>query len=144
MSTRSWDENDRREVDRWLREVESIERASLRERKEAAATFLKDLLESPDVIAERVGWLLDGSYGRGSYLKAQQVLESPRMNRVAALTLMTAQAEWKTPSRLAVAAWKKLSPGQQEHLRRLVEREIDEAEESGRDPHRRTARRRRR
>lgn len=84
--------------------------------------------DRPDVVAERVGWLLDGNYGYGQMMMAKQVLGSPRMNRSAALTQMVAAYEWSSPSAMSRAAWKKLTKGQQAALEKAVQAAIRSAE----------------
>jgi len=104
--------------------LQEVENAPLQERKENAIEWFNDL-HDPKLIGERIDWLLDGSYGYAEYWKALQILESPRMNQVAALCVMIAILEWSTPQRLAIAAWKKLSPGQQATLKKEIQDIID-------------------
>lgn len=120
----AWTKFESDEVGRYLREVRERERAPLLDRKEAQREWFDAMRNDPKIVGERVGWLLDGNYGRGSYLKARQVLESPRMNRAAALSMMVADAEWMTPAPLAIAAWKKLTPVEKSALAREVEKAI--------------------
>ena len=124
-------EYERRELADAQRRLEEVERAPLAERKEAAAEFFEAMRDNPDIVAERVGWLLDGSYGYGPMMKAKQVLGSPRMNRSAALTQMVAAYEWSSPSAMTRAAWKKLTKAQQDALERAVQEEIRSAETKG-------------
>lgn len=121
-------EYERREFDEASRKLREVEKAPLAERKEAAAAFLEAMRDHPQIVAERVGWLLDGNYGYGSMQMAKRVLGSPRMNRSAALTHMIAAFEWSTPSAMAAAGWKKLTKAQQAALERAVQAEIKSAE----------------
>ena len=121
-------EYERRELADAQRRLDEVERAPLAERKEAAAEFFEAMRDNPDIVAERVGWLLGGNYGYGSMMKAKQVLGSPRMNRSAALTQMAAAYEWSSPSAMTRAAWKKLTKAQQDALERAVQEEIRSAE----------------
>lgn len=115
------------EITRYLREVAEIEKAPMHERKEAAAEFYEAMAHDPALVAERVGWLLDGNYGQGSYLKAHQVMaQSKRANKIASLTQMTAVMEWRCPFRMAAAAWKKLTPAQKAALDRAVQTAMDD------------------
>ena len=142
----AWTKFESDEVGRYLAEARARERAPLADRKDAQREFFDAMKNHPDVVGERVGWLLNGSYGQGAGLKASQILESPRMNRQAALTILVGDAEWMTPAAMAVAAWKKLTPSQKAALAREVEQAIRarEAEvkrereyEASRDPRRR-------
>jgi hypothetical protein len=124
-SDEEYERRERREAQQKLNEVE---KAPLAERKEAAAEFLVAMRDHPELVAERVGWLLNGSYGYGSMKMAKQVLGSPRMNRSAALTHMIAAFEWSTPNAMAIAGWKKLTKSQQAALEKAVQTEIRGAE----------------
>jgi hypothetical protein len=124
-SQAEYERNELREARQHLTE---IERAPLADRKEAAAEFLEAMRDDPELVAERVGWLLNGTYGYGEQLMARQVLDRPRMNRSAALTHMVAAFEWQTPNAMAVAGWKKLTKGQQAALERAVQGAIKDAE----------------
>ena len=120
-----YERHERRDAQRRLDEVE---KAPLAERKESAANFFDAMRDHPELVAERVGWLLDGSYGYGQKLMARAVLGSPRMNRSAALTQMIAAFEWSSPSAMTRAAWKKLTKGQQAALEKAVQATIRGAE----------------
>jgi len=115
------------------RKLTEVEKAPLAERKEAAAEFFAAMRDNPDIVAERVGWLLDGNYGYSSMLMAKQILGSPRMNRSAALTHMVGAFEWSSPGAMTVAAWKKLTKAQQAALERAVQAEIRSAETAERE-----------
>jgi hypothetical protein len=105
-SQAEYEQRELREANQRLTEVE---RAPLADRKEAAVEFLAAMRDDPDLVAERVGWLLDGNYGYGQMLMAKRVLGAPRMNRVAALTQMVAAFEWSSPGAMTREAWKKLT-----------------------------------
>lgn len=126
--TPSQAEYERRELREAKQRLTEIEKAPLADRKEAAAEFLEAMRDHPEIVAERIGWLLDGNYGYGQMLKAKQILGSPRMNRSAALTHMVAAYEWSTPNAMAIAGWKKLTKGQQVALDKAVLRAIKDAE----------------
>jgi len=110
-----------------MKKVTKVERAPLADRKEAQREFA-EALKAPDLIAERLGWLIDGNYGYGEMMRAKQVLKSPRMNREAALVQMVACYEWLCPQRGAMEAWKKLTAPEKKMLSRAVEIVISEAE----------------
>ena len=126
--TPSQAEYERRELSDAQRKLAELRRAPLSERKEAQAEFLKAMRDDPDLVAERIGWLLGGNYGYGSKLLAQRVLGSPRMNRSAALTQMIGAFEWMTPEDMVRAAWKKLSAGEKAALERAVQGAIKDAQ----------------
>ena len=119
---------ERRELDEANRKLREVEKAPLADRKEAADEFFEAMRDDPALVAERLRWLLDGNYGYGSMLMAKRILKSPRMNRSAALTHMIAAFEWSAPGPLVMAAWKKLTKGQQAALEKVVQAEIRSAE----------------
>jgi hypothetical protein len=114
-----------REFHAFQRDMREVERLPLAERKENARTFTHTLQVDPGLVAERVGWLLNGSYGAGSYAQAQQVARSPRMNQAAWLVQTIAALEWHVPPKMTIAAWKTLSMAQRTKLDRLIKKEIN-------------------
>ena len=108
--------------------IAQLRRAPLSDRKEAQAEFLKAMREDPELVAERVSWLLNGSYGYGSMLMAKRVLGSPRMNRSAALTQMIGAFEWMSPEDMVRSAWKKLSASEKAVLETAVQGAIARAQ----------------
>ena len=124
-------EYDRRELADAQRKLNDLRRAPLSDRKEAQAEFLTAMRGDPDLVAERIGWLLEGNYGYGSMLLAKRVLESPRMNRSAALTQMIAAFEWMAPEDMARAAWNKLTAAEKAALEKAVQTAIRDAESEG-------------
>ena len=121
-------EYERRELSEAHKKIDELRRAPLAERKEAQAEFLKAMRDDPELVAERVGWLLQGNYGYGSMLLAKRVLGSPRMNRSAALTQMIGAFEWMTPDDMVRAAWKKLSAGEKAALETALQAAIASAQ----------------
>lgn len=108
-----------------LREVES---APLADRRAAFAEYAHAVKEYPAIVAERVGWLLAGSYGYGAYRAALAVAANKRMNRPAALAQMIAALEWACPANYCRAAYNALTVGEQARINALIESEIAEAE----------------
>lgn len=100
-------EYERTEQRKLARDLQEVETAPLAERREARANFAEYLLQHPEIIAERVGWLLAGTYGYGSYREAGRIARADgRTNKVAQLVLLTAALEWKCPNGFAFEAWK--------------------------------------
>jgi len=93
-----------------------VAQQSLAERKEAKREWLDAMKTSPELVAERVGWLLQGCYGWGSMDAARKIARNKRMNRVAALAQLIASYEWQCPSREAASAWNSLSAVEQIHV----------------------------
>ena len=116
-----------REFRKLRQTYEEVERAPLRERKENAAEFLRAMREEPDIVAERIGWLFNGSYGTAAKEQALRILRSPRMNRYAALTGEIATLEWRVSGQMVPAAWKKLTDEEKLALERAINAEIRDA-----------------
>jgi hypothetical protein len=129
--TASRDRSDDYERRLFLKEVREAEEGSLAERRESCQEFFEAMRDNPEIIGERVSWLLDGTMGYGGRLVAREVLARPRSNRVAWFTQIIAALEFKCPQRMAVASWKRLSPREKETLLRHVERAMSRAMAEG-------------
>jgi len=116
-----------RERDIFHADLRRIEKAPLADRKEGTVNFADAMAHNPVLVAERVGWLLDGSYGKGAYDAAHEVIRTPRMNRVSWLGSAIGALEWRSPQRATAAAWHKLSAAQKAALHKAIEREIQDA-----------------
>lgn len=68
-----------------LKQLTEIDDLPLAERKDNEACLLDAMAHQPDLVAQRVGWLLDGNYGYGAMRRAEKIANSPRMNQPAAL-----------------------------------------------------------
>ena len=112
------------------RDEERINHEPLRDRKECQASFLEAMATDPAVIAERIGWLIDGNYGYGPMVLAKRIVASPRSNRVAGLSQLVCVYEWRCPRVMGVAAWKKLTKSQKHALESAIETVIAEAEKA--------------
>lgn len=128
----SQQEYEARERSEAVRKEREVEGAPLPERKEAQAEFLEAMAHRPEIVAERIGWAIDGNYGFGVMQIAKEIVANKRMNREAALTHLVAIHEWQVPRAMAIAAWKKLTPTQQKQLDKLVRLEIRDAEKEDR------------
>jgi len=117
-----------RELQIALAEEKEVNQAPLSERQEARAEFL-EAMKDPALVAERVGWMIDGNYGEGTMLYAKRIIASPRMNRRAALTHLVAIHEWKCPGNFAIDAWKKLTGPEKKQLDAALDVVIEAAEE---------------
>lgn len=118
-------DHDTREIARTHARLAEIRKAPLTDRQDARAKFYEAMATEPTLVADRVGWLLDGSYGHGEHLLARRIAANTRMNRAAALTQMIAALEWQCPEDFARDAWKGLSKRAQIALDRAVEAEIN-------------------
>jgi hypothetical protein len=129
MSIPSQYEYEMREFHEFQRQMREAETNP--SRKADCAHFAQQMAADPGLIAERIGWLIDGSYGYGAMQKAKQVLGmSARANKAAQLTHMIGALEWRCPPRMTIVAWKKLTPAQKKALDRAVKKEIASAEKA--------------
>jgi hypothetical protein len=124
-------EYEMRELAMFRKQMEEVERLPLAERKENAREWFNDLMNDQKLIAERVGWLLNGSYGKGSFDSACRVLASPRMNQVAWCAITIANLEWRCPAKMAIASWKKLPVETRYIVNEAIRREIADAKAEG-------------
>jgi hypothetical protein len=120
-------EYEMREAAEFHREMSEADKGSLAERKEACREFAQ-AMRDPALVAERVGWLIDGNYGYGAMQAAKRAIAATRSNRQAILTHMIGAIEWKCPARMAVTAWKKLSSAEKAALAKAINAEIKGAE----------------
>ncbi len=123
-------EYDMNEYRRYEADLREIDHAPLADRKAACNELYEAMRDTPALVAERVGWLLDGNYGKGAYDMAWRVMaQGPRANKVASLTQMTGAMEWRCPARMVVQAWKKLTPGEKTALDHAVRAALKSAQE---------------
>jgi len=121
--------NTQNELKRHAAQMQALDRLTSAERKESAADWLEDMQENAAMIADRIGWILNGSYGQGACMLAWRVIDgSKRINKQAQLAQMIAALEWSCIGRDAVKAWKTLNADQKAHLAEHIQAEIDTAE----------------
>ena len=120
-------EYEQREAREFQRQLRDAERNP--SRRADAADFREQLAADPALVAERIGWLLNGSYGYGAMVAAKGVLSRKRMNRVAWLVQTVGALEWRCPRAASVKAWKSLSPSEKRKLAVAVKRAIKAGEE---------------
>lgn len=125
------DSYEMRELAMFRKQMEETEKLPLAERKANAVEWYKDLSENYMMVAERVGWLLNGSYGKGSFDSACRVLASPRMNQVAWCAITIANLEWRCPAKFAIQAWKKLPVEKRYLVNEAIRQEIADAKREG-------------
>ncbi len=117
MSDHAYETN---EAQIFRREMAEIERASLADRKEAAAAFLDAMKTDTDHIAEQIEWIFNGSYGYGAMQAAKRIARNKRGNRNAQLNQMVAALCWRCPAKMAAAMWKKLSSSEKSVLAEAI------------------------
>lgn len=123
-NTPSQSEYHAREMRSMQAQLAANETAPLPDRKAATQEAFLVMRDNPALIADRIGWLFNGDYGYGAQHKAKQIIGSPRMNRVAALTQLLMALDHNTPMTGSIQAWKRLTPVQQKNLKDLIEMEL--------------------
>jgi len=118
---------DARERATFHRQLMEVEKAPIRDRQEARAEFAEAMAHDPTLVAERVGWLLNGSYGKGSYDAAREVARNKRMNRSAWMTMTIGALEWQCPRVFTAGAYNKMTEAQKRRLNHLIEKEISDS-----------------
>lgn len=104
-----------------LKQLAGVEQAPPSERKEAGDAMRRAMADDPDIVGDRVGLLLNGSYGWGACRRAVNILaQSKRSNKAAALVHLVGALEWQCPPRSTAAAWNTLTAKQKRALDRAV------------------------
>lgn len=93
-----------REVERHMNQMRDIQSLPASERKANAEEFGITLANHPELVAERLGWLLGGSYGYGACKVAWRAVDlQKRPNPI--LYYLVANLEWNTGDYYARIAW---------------------------------------
>ena len=117
----------------YYKRVMEVDKALLADRKEACAEFYNAMAgkgeyrrnDIANIVAERIGWLLDENYGQEETDAAHRILAMrANANKVAQLTHMIGVLEWMCPPKMAVAAWKKLTAAEKASLDKAIKAEI--------------------
>lgn len=124
------EEYDKRERDEAFARTMEIERAPLADRREARKEWA-EAMRDPELVAERISWLLAGHYGYGQMQQAKAALANKRLNREAALTQLVARYEWLCPGNFARDAWNDLTRAEQKAISAAVAKVIVDAETDG-------------
>lgn len=115
-----------------FRQLRMIETAPLIDRQEARKDWLA-AMHNQALVAERVRWLLDGSYGKGAYNRAWAIVRNKRCNRTAGIGQLIAALEWQCPHAFAAQAWNKLTATEQQAVDAGVLLAIIEAEKESKE-----------
>lgn len=97
-----------------------VEKAPLSERQEARTDYQDMMATTPNLIADRIGWILEGNYGFGAMKKAESILAS-RGNKIAQLSMLLASLEFSCPANFAAQAWNKLTLDQKLALEKAIQ-----------------------
>ena len=115
------------EHSRAIGQLNQLASAPLRDRQEARTAYHTAMRDDPELVAERIEWIIEGTHGYGPMLIARAILEgSDRSNKAAQLSHLVAGFEWLCPSRFARAAYLKLSTEEKQRIDELINQVIKE------------------
>ena len=97
----------------------------LKIRQENRAEYARAMNITPEIVAERIEWMIEGCYGHGSYLICQDILKRTRMNRIAMLSQMIGGLEWNCSSLAARQAYLTLTKAGQARIDKAIQAIID-------------------
>jgi hypothetical protein len=113
-----------RELRAFANQVTAAERLPRADKAENRAALIECWIQNPAIFAERINWVLNGSYGYGTMVKAIQIADNKRLNRTAGLSQLTALAEWNVTADNSRKAYLTLTTEQRATLDALVQGEI--------------------
>ena len=132
----AWSTYDREEQARALRELSTMTTEFTRapsyerdDRIQVSAEWLEGDRHDPDsTIYERTNWLLNGTFGRGAQILAEEVIDAPpsRYNRAAQLFRLMLAFDDMLPMNVTNRVWERLSAEAKRHATRMVDRAIVE------------------
>lgn len=95
--------------------------------------FQEALTQYPDVVVERIRWVLLESYDEASARAARNILRRSQTAQEAAFRLirLVAGLEWNTGPQRAERAWLALSKEEQDRLVEKIAQEIEELRKDG-------------
>lgn len=97
----------------------------LKDRQEARTAYYEAMRDNPELVAERIEWIIDGTHGYGPMLIARAILNgSDRSNKAAQLSYLVAGFEWICPARFARDAYLKLSTFERDRIDTLINQVI--------------------
>ena len=110
-----------REAQAFHVDLERARKGTRHEKRDAMQEYYLSMKREPELIAERVRWLLDGNYGYGAMKAAWKIVGlSERANKHAQLGNIIAALDWNCPREYAARAWVKLTSAEKEKLRRAI------------------------
>jgi len=109
-------------LDNQINELSKLTRI---EKQENKTKLLKTWIEYPEVFVDRIGWILNGTYGYGVMYRAIQLADNKRCNRIAGLSVILSAIEYSVTNDNSIKAWKTLTVEQQEKLASLIQVELD-------------------
>jgi hypothetical protein len=125
-------EYEQREAELLAQKLRVLSEAPKNDRHERANAWLEAMRKDPKIVAQRVGWLIDGNYGYGSYMRVQDIWRAPRADKISALRNLVGALEWLCPLSTAMTMYEKLTKKERETLNYFISKALampDEGEE---------------
>lgn len=126
------DERDHEYVERerriYEKQMKEIDNAPRHDKNESQGEFLDNCKNKPEIVAERIHWLLLGSYDYYANYLAWLAVKNNKpgsVGRRATLFHLIAAVEWRCPRSYAQKTWRALTDTEKATLDRLIDAEID-------------------
>lgn len=110
-----------REWESFLRDMARADRGSAKDKRAAVKLFAEHAAGDPELVAERISWLLAGHYGKGAYDRAWELVGSRFVKPTSHLISLIATLEWVVPQARVNEAMAELTPEQLKCLHDAVE-----------------------
>lgn len=117
------DYEDRELKSAWKHYLE-IEKSPARERIDNYNNLFESCKSNPDLIGERINWLLNGTYGFGEMRFAENIIERSK-NPNPMLFDAIGHFEWYTSSYYIRKAYKTLTKKEQDRLNAIIAEEVE-------------------
>jgi len=118
-----------REWEIFLRDMARADRGSAKDKRAAMKLFAEHAADDPELVAERISWLLAGHYGKGAYDRACELVGSRFVKPTTHLIALIATLEWMVPQSRVNEAIKELTHEQLKRLHDAVELAVFQSEE---------------
>lgn len=99
--------------------LQRVEKSPLADRNQGKDEYRTMMIAAPEIIKERIQWIIDGNYGYGAMKSAERSIQS-RGNKIAQLAILVAALEYGCPSRMAAEAFNSLSKDQQKAINAAI------------------------
>ena len=118
-------EYEEREIRMYFKKLEEVEKSPKQDRIEGFKELFDNARLNPVIISERIGWILDGSYGFGPYKIAERIVKETK-NPNYHLFHILAHYEYLTSDYYASKVYRSLTQDQKDKLNELVTKEIED------------------
>lgn len=114
------------EYQKYLAELKQVESGTLAYRQHQRVLWEIGIRETPTHVANMVNLVINGNFGKGAKIAANNVLSmSKRANKVAGLAIIVAALEWSCPANFARQAFNSLTDEQKQTVNSAIQAVID-------------------